>query len=86
MVKVVCMETINLYDAKSNLSRLVDRAAGGEEIIIAKAGRPLARLVPLAKRTEPRPLGLFRGQATMGDDFDAPLPAAMAAGFRGESE
>jgi len=80
------METINLYEAKTNLSQLVDRAAGGEEIIIAKAGRPLARLVPLAKRTEPRPLGLFRGQATIGDDFDAPLPEAMAAGFRGEGE
>jgi len=86
LIKARHMETINLYEAKTNLSQLVDRAAGGEEIIIAKAGRPLARLVPLAKRTEPRPLGLFRGQATIGDDFDAPLPEAMAAGFRGEGE
>jgi prevent-host-death family protein len=80
------METINLYDAKTNLSQLVERAARGEEIIIAKAGRPLARLVPLAARTEPRPLGLFRGQVEIGDDFDAPLPEAMAAAFRGEGE
>ena len=45
------MDTINLYEAKSNLSRLVERAAAGEEIIIAKAGRPLARLVPLLSIT-----------------------------------
>lgn len=80
------METINLYDAKTNLSQLVERAARGEEIVIAKAGRPLARLVPLSQRTEPRPLGLFRGQATIEADFDAPLPDDMAAAFRGEGE
>ena len=58
------MDTVNLYDAKTNLSNLVERAARGEEIIIAKAGRPLARLVPLARRTTPRPLGLLAGQVT----------------------
>jgi len=78
------METINLYEAKTNLSQLVERAAGGEEIIIAKAGRPLARLVPLSTQTGPRPLGLFAGQITLHDDFDAPLPAGMAAAFEGE--
>ena len=57
------MDTINLYEAKTNLSQLVERAAAGEEIIIAKAGRPLARLVPLAKRTKPRELGLLAGEA-----------------------
>jgi prevent-host-death family protein len=55
------METINLYEAKTNLSQLVERAARGEEIIIAKAGRPLARLVPLVKRTERRPPGGIPG-------------------------
>ena len=78
------METINLYEAKTNLSQLVERAAGGEEIIIAKAGHPLARLVPLSKQTSPRPLGLFAGQITLHDDFDAPWPAGMAAAFGGE--
>ena len=68
------MDTVNLYEAKTKLSQLVERAAAGEEIIIAKAGRPLARLVPLAKRTTPRPLGLLAGQVTIGDDFDDPLP------------
>jgi prevent-host-death family protein len=80
------METINLYEAKTNLSQLVERAAQGEEIIIAKAGRPLARLVPLAKRTERRPLGLFRDEIEIGDDFDAPLPEEMMAAFRGERD
>ena len=68
------MDTVNLYEAKTKLSQLVERAAAGEEIIIAKAGRPLARLVPLAKRTTPRPLGLLAGQVKIGDDFDDPLP------------
>ena len=68
------MDTVNLYEAKTKLSQLVERAAAGEEIIIAKAGRPLARLVPLAKRTTPRPLGLLAGQVTISDDFDDPLP------------
>jgi prevent-host-death family protein len=72
---------VNLYDAKTQLSRLVDRAAAGEEIIIAKGGRPLARLVPLAARTQPRALGLLAGEVWVGPDFDAPLPDDLAAGF-----
>jgi len=79
------MVTVNLYQAKTTLSKLVERAAAGEEIVIAKAGRPLARLVPLAKRAGPRQLGLFAGQVVMGDDFDDPLPEDIAAAFRGES-
>jgi prevent-host-death family protein len=79
------MDTVNLYDAKTNLSNLVERAARGEEIVIAKAGRPLARLVPLARRTTPRPLGLLAGQVTVGADFDDPLPDDINAAFIGES-
>lgn len=78
------METVNLYEAKTNLSRLVERAAAGEEIVIAKAGRPMARLVPLRKRTEPRTFGHRDGQFRIGDDFDDPLPPGIAAAFRGE--
>ena len=79
------MDTVNLYDAKTNLSRLVERAAAGEEMVIAKAGRPLARLVPLAApRTAARPLGLLAGQGySVGADFDDPLPDAVLAGFAG---
>jgi prevent-host-death family protein len=75
--------SINLYEAKTNLSQLVERAAAGEEIIIAKAGRPLARLMPLATPRGPRKLGLLRGQIRIGPDFDEPLPADQQAAFEG---
>jgi prevent-host-death family protein len=75
---------VNLYEAKTQLSRLVDRAAAGEEIVIAKGGRPLARLVPLAKRTAPREVGFLAGQVQVGPDFDAPLPDDLAAAFDGK--
>jgi prevent-host-death family protein len=75
------MDTVNLYEAKTKLSQLVERAAAGEEIIIAKAGRPLARLVPLAKRTTPRPLGLLAGKVQIGSDFDDPLPDEILRAF-----
>ncbi len=77
------METINLYDAQTNLPQLAERAAAGEEIIIANAGRPRARLVPLAKRTLPRPLGLFKGEIRVGDDVDDPLPQDIQDAFEG---
>ena len=81
------MDTVNLYEAKTNLSSLVDRAAAGEEIIIAKAGRPLARLVPIEKKEAlgPRPLGLLKGQVMIGDDFDDPLPEDIMDAFEGRS-
>lgn len=81
------MDTVNLYEAKANLSKLVERAAAGEEIIIAKAGRPLARLVPIQKQDElkPRPLGLLKGQVVVGDDFDDPLPQDIMDAFEGRS-
>lgn len=78
-------DSINLYDAKTNLSQLVDRAAGGEEIIIAKAGRPMARLMPLAERTAPRVSGRLKGRVSIGADFDAPLPDDIAGAFLGET-
>ena len=65
------IETVNIYDAKTQLSRLVDRAAGGEEILIARAGKPLARLVPLEGEA-PRQPGLLRG-LTIPDALFAPL-------------
>jgi prevent-host-death family protein len=79
------MDTVNLYEAKTNLSQLVERAARGEEIVIAKAGRPLARLVPLARRTSPRPLGLLAGEVEVGADFDDPLPDGVQLAFEGRA-
>ena len=76
-------ETVNIYEAKTQLSKLVDRAAGGEEIIIARAGRPVARLVPLEEARPPRKPGLLRGRIWISPDFDDPLPDEL---FYGDDE
>lgn len=73
----------NLYEAKTSLSQLVDRAASGEEIVIAKAGKPLAKLVPFAKRSEPRQPGGWEGKVRIREDFDEPLPEDLLAAFEG---
>jgi len=73
---------INLHAAKTQLSRLVDRASRGEEIIIARHGKPVARLVPLEVRAARQP-GLLEGKLHVADDFDAPLPDDLLAGFLG---
>ena len=73
----------NLYEAKSSLSRLVDRAAAGEEIIIAKAGRPMAKLVPMTKGKTPRQPGGWEGCVEVSDDFDDPLPDSLLDAFEG---
>lgn len=74
----------NLYEAKTSLSRLVDRAASGEEIILAKAGKPLAKLVPLQRPSQPRKPGGWEGWVRISEDFDAPLPAEIQKAFEGE--
>jgi prevent-host-death family protein len=76
-------ETVNLYAAKTHLSELVDRAAAGEEIVIAKAGQPKAMLVPLPSKKKKRELGFWRGKVWISDDFDAPLPEEIQAAFEG---
>jgi len=73
----------SLYEAKTRLSALVERAAAGEEIIIAKNGVPKARLVPLAGAGRPRRPGGWEGQVWISDDFDAPLPPEILAAFLG---
>lgn len=76
--------TLNLYAAKTQLSRLVDLAAAGEEIVIAKAGVPRARLVPLPSKGRPRRKpGGSQGRIWMSLDFDAPLPADLLNAFAG---
>jgi prevent-host-death family protein len=66
------VDTVNMHEAKTHLSRLVERVEVGEEVVIARAGRPVARLVPYARRTEPRVPGVWRGQVRIAPDFDAP--------------
>lgn len=73
----------SLYEAKTNLSALVERAAAGEEIIITKNGVPKARLVPMPKVTLPRQPGGWEGRVWMSDDFDDPLPDDIQAAFEG---
>lgn len=77
-------KTVNLYEAKTHLSELVERAAAGEEIVIAKAGRPKAKLVSMGVKRRPRKPGCWKGRLWVADDFDAPLPEALMAGFDGE--
>jgi prevent-host-death family protein len=77
------MRTVNIHAAKTHLSRLVEEAAAGEEIIIAKAGKPLARLVPLAAPRPKRRLGILAGRMTVPEDFDAPLPDDILDAFEG---
>lgn len=76
---------MSLYDAKTHLSALVDRAAAGEEIIINKYGRPCARLVPLKKTTSRRP-GRAKGKIWIAADFDKPLPRHLLDKFNHPAE
>ncbi len=71
----------NVHEAKTQLSRLLERVAAGEEVVIAKAGVPVARLVPARRATETRSLGTERGRVFIPDDFDAPLPDDVLRSF-----
>ena len=79
------MQTVNIHAAKTHLSRLLDAVAEGEEILIARAGRPVARLVPLEGASVPqrRQLGRLAGRFSVPDDFDAPLPEDVLNSFEG---
>lgn len=79
---MVALRALNLYDAKTQLSALVDEAAAGAEIIIAKNGRPLARLVGLRSARGRKPGGA-KGKIHLSADFDAPLPATLLEAFSG---
>jgi prevent-host-death family protein len=76
-------ETVSLYEAKTHLSALVDRAAEGEEIVIAKSGKPKARLVPLDDARPLRKPGQGRGQWHVEERFDEPLPDDLVDLFEG---
>ena len=79
------MDTVNIHDAKTQLSRLVERASAGEEIVIARAGKPVARLMPLEPTGKPRTPGLLKGKMRISKDFDAPLPDDLLALFEGKA-
>ena len=75
---------VNIHDAKTHLSRLIERVEAGEEITLARAGRPVARIVPYAHRTEARKPGLLKGKIRLSEDWDSPeVNAEIAALFDG---
>lgn len=77
------MRAINVHAAKTAFSKLLDRVEAGEEIVIARAGKPVARLVPLQRKRKKRVPGLLKGQLRIANDFDAPLPEELLALFDG---
>lgn len=76
-------KTINIHEAKTHLSRLVEEVAAGAEVIIAKAGKPMARLSPVSTPVKKKRLGLLKGKIKIVGDFHAPLPDDVLASFEG---
>ncbi len=76
-------QQVNVHEAKTHLSRLLERVERGEEIVIGRAGKPVARLVPYRGERGPRTPGGWEGRVAIGEDFDE-LPEDLAAAFRGE--
>ena len=74
---------INIHEAKTHLSRIVDDVAAGAEVIIAKAGKPMARLTPMTATVKAKRLGLLKGKIKVRDDFNSPLPDEVLASFEG---
>lgn len=75
------MITVNIHEAKTHLSRLLTRVDSGEEVIIAKAGKPVARIIPLKQKNKKRIPGTAKGHIIIKDDFFAPLPEDIIKAF-----
>ena len=73
--------TVNIHEAKTHLSRLVEEVAAGAEVIITKAGKPIARLTPISAPVRKKRLGLLKGRIKVPEDFNAPLDEATLAGL-----
>jgi prevent-host-death family protein len=78
------VKTINIYEAKTRLSQIVEQAASGEDVVIARAGRPIARLTRLRPPARKRKLGVLDGRFAIPADFNRPLPDDVVAAFEGE--
>jgi prevent-host-death family protein len=76
--------TVNIFQAKTNLSKLLERVENGEDVIIARAGKPIARLTRLEVKKKPIVFGLLKGELHVADDFDAPLPDDVLADFEAD--
>ena len=79
------MKVVNVHEAKTQLSRLLERVAQGEEVVIGKAGRPIAKLVPYVQEKGPRTPGGWEGRVRIAADFDE-LPPEIMKAFSGETE
>jgi len=77
------MQPVNIYEAKTHLSQLVDRAAAGEDVIVSRNGKPLVRITRLQAPKRRVKFGVLKGKLTVPPDFDAPLPDDVLAGFEG---
>lgn len=77
------MHVVNIHEAKTHFSKLVESAINGEETIIAKSGKPVAKLVPISLEKSKRRLGVLKGKIKIDDDFDAPLPDDTLSLFEG---
>jgi prevent-host-death family protein len=80
------MLQVSVYAAKTQLSRLLDRAAEGEEVVITRHGRPVARLVSMKRSEGRRKLGMLKGRIRVAADFDAPLPEEILEAFEGKGQ
>lgn len=77
------METVNIYDAKTRLSQLVDKAASGEDVVVSRNGKPVALITQLKAPKRCVKFGLLKGKIAVAADFDTPLPDDVLAGFEG---
>ena len=77
------VQMVNIYEAKTQLSKLVDLASSGTDVVIARAGKPVARLTMLKEEKRPIVFGLLEGQGWIAENFDAPLPDEILAEFEG---
>ena len=77
------MDTVNIYDAKTRLSQLVDKAASGEDVVVSRNGKPLVRITRLDVPKRRIKFGVLKGKIKVSPDFDAPLPADVQADFEG---
>lgn len=75
--------TVNIYEAKTQLSKLVDQAAAGDDVVIGRGGKPVARITRLTPAKRPIRFGVLKGKVRVAADFDAPLPADTQAAFAG---
>jgi prevent-host-death family protein len=77
------METVNIYDAKTRLSQLVDKVVAGEDVVVSRNGKPLVRITRLESARRPIRFGVLKGKVKIPRDFDAPLPSNVLAEFEG---